>query len=824
MRGFRHDRRVIRVRHLAAQPHTDAPSRGRLRRLAITAAGPMLIVAAVLVVLHGFAFGGRLTLQHVDVLSQWMPTYCFLGKSLAGGHVPAWNPFVMGGVPFAADPQSGWTYVPSMLLFSALPCDVAMRWFIVLQPVLAGLGLFWFLRSEGLGRAAATTGGIVLALVVAESYIAISVPFSGTLAWTALMLAAASRLMRASEWSGRLAWTAAAALAWGQVANAHLSNGLVIATLVLVVFVTTRVVVGIRSRLGSGRTYAATVGLLVAALPLVNLAGLVPRLAYLGRTSLSLGYRGIQVRAAELAGRHPYPFKVGPSSHSDWPLGLTTAPGSYIGAAALVLALAAWGSRRHRPLAIAFASIGGISYALSIRAVAEWLAPHLQGSTLGQFYLHEPERFRFGTILALPVLAAIGLESWREASGLRRRLLLVAPGLLVWGVLPPLLGVPHPTVWIPVAGAVAGAAALAAGGRRPRLVLLVPVVLACELMACGLWGQTAGYRLPYPGIERPTDFLAFPPLRAPTVPAGQYLKAGANAGFLQRHGGRYLSLVPGVRSRRRGALQLQHIHDWPLLGNQRSTLFRIEDADGYNPAQLLRFWSFVRAAEPKHINYNAAFFIRPPTVARNLLDTRWAIASTPGQPATRLRGFAVQLRTRERSYGLYNVSDTPPRASAFASWTRTGSTDDALQEVLAPGFRVNGTVVLESYPGFRSGPRREASPAQFAWLGTQSARVVANSGSPAVVMIRNAYDPNWHATVDGHEAPVLAADYVDQGVPVPAGRHEIVLAYDDPAVGYGLLGSILSLTALLGTAGFLAARRKSRTGQNHPPEAVEEQV
>jgi len=49
----------------------------------------------VLVELHAFAFGGRLTLQHVDVLSQWLPTYCFLGKSIAAGHIPAWNPFVM---------------------------------------------------------------------------------------------------------------------------------------------------------------------------------------------------------------------------------------------------------------------------------------------------------------------------------------------------------------------------------------------------------------------------------------------------------------------------------------------------------------------------------------------------------------------------------------------------------------------------------------------------------------------------------------------------------------------------------------------------------
>jgi hypothetical protein len=793
--------------------------------LALAAGGPLLVVGAVLVVLHSFAFGGRLTLQHVDVLSQWLPTYCFLGKSLAGGHVPAWNPFVMGGVRFAADPQSGWTYVPAMLLFSALPCDVAMRWFIVLQPVLAGLGLFWFLRSERLGRAAATTGGAVLALVIAESYIAISIPFSGTLAWTALMLAAASRLLRADAWPARLAWTAATGLAWGQAAAAHLSNGLVIATLALLVFVAVRVGADVRARRRGGRPALALAGLLVAALPLVNLAGLVPRLAYLSRTTLSLGYRGIQVRAAELAGRHPFPFRVGPSSHPDWPLGLTSAPGSYVGAAALVLALAAWGSRRHRSLAVAFALVGCVSYALSIRAVASWLAPHLVGSTIGQFYLHEPERFRFGTILAVPVLAAIGLEAWREARSARRRLLLVAPGLLLWGALPPLYGVPHPSVWVPVAGALAGAVALAAGAHRPALVALVPVVLCGELIASGLLGQTAGYRLRSPGIERPTDSLAFPPLRAPTVPAGAYLDTGPIARTLQRRDtGRYLSLIPGSRSRKRGALQLLHAGDWPLLANQRSTLFHVEDGDGYNPAQLLRYWSFVRAAEPKHLNYNAAFFIRPPPVARNLLQVAWVIAGTSQGTSARLRGFAVQQAVGEGRYELYRVPDSPPRASAYAAWTMSRSPDLALAKVLTPGYPVNGSVVLETDPGFASGPRREATPARFAWLGLQAVRVDVTVRSPVVVLVRNAYDPNWHATVDGQPAPVLAADYIGQGVPVPAGSHTIVLSYDDPAVGYGLVGTALSLVALLGSAAFLRARRKSRTGPNHPPEVGEEQV
>ncbi|HEX9234646.1 MAG TPA: hypothetical protein VF972_00005, partial [Actinomycetota bacterium] len=126
-------------------------------------AGPALIVGSVLIVLHAFAFGGKVSSQHPDVLGFWLPTYCFLGKSIAAGHIPAWNPHVMAGVPFAADPQSGWMYIPAMLLFAGLPCSVAIRLIVVLQPILGGLGLYWFLRSEGLSRPASTSGGLALA-------------------------------------------------------------------------------------------------------------------------------------------------------------------------------------------------------------------------------------------------------------------------------------------------------------------------------------------------------------------------------------------------------------------------------------------------------------------------------------------------------------------------------------------------------------------------------------------------------------------------------------------------------------------------------------
>src|SRR5262249_12499523 len=151
-----------------------------------------------------------------EVLGYWLSNFCFMGRTLRSGQVPALNPHLMGGVPFAADPFAGWTNAPAMATFTALLCEPAFRVFMLLLPLLAGLGLYWFLRSEGTSRAAATVGGLVLAMSIAGTR-NIAYPWvSGTLAWTALTLAAASRLVRAASWPRRLLWAAATALAWGQ--------------------------------------------------------------------------------------------------------------------------------------------------------------------------------------------------------------------------------------------------------------------------------------------------------------------------------------------------------------------------------------------------------------------------------------------------------------------------------------------------------------------------------------------------------------------------------------------------------------------------------
>src|SRR5579859_506212 len=107
---------------------TNAPSpvpwprgKGRLHDAALLAA-----LAALTLIAQPHLLASE-TLISVDSATQFYPWYAFLGQNLMAGHIPGWNPATFSGTPFAANPLSGWTYLPAMLFFSVLPLAGAAK-------------------------------------------------------------------------------------------------------------------------------------------------------------------------------------------------------------------------------------------------------------------------------------------------------------------------------------------------------------------------------------------------------------------------------------------------------------------------------------------------------------------------------------------------------------------------------------------------------------------------------------------------------------------------------------------------------------------------
>jgi hypothetical protein len=106
--------------------------------------------------LHGAAF-----FNHGDLYTYHAPLRHLSASSLQEGRLPFWNPYVLGGVPHLANPQTALFY-PATLLSGLFPLVPALTFDQTLHLLWAGLGAFLLGRACGLER-----GG---ALVLASAY------------------------------------------------------------------------------------------------------------------------------------------------------------------------------------------------------------------------------------------------------------------------------------------------------------------------------------------------------------------------------------------------------------------------------------------------------------------------------------------------------------------------------------------------------------------------------------------------------------------------------------------------------------------------------
>ena len=145
-----------------------------------------------------------------DIAREFFGGRTFGFSTLARGVFPFWNPYLFGGTPYFANPQSALLY-PLNFLFLALPVWAAINVTMALHLGLAAAGTYLFGRSVGMGRLPAALAGVVFGW---SAHLMLAV-YAGhlsnlcTIPWIPLGLAALERTL-----TGSRRGLAAVALAW----------------------------------------------------------------------------------------------------------------------------------------------------------------------------------------------------------------------------------------------------------------------------------------------------------------------------------------------------------------------------------------------------------------------------------------------------------------------------------------------------------------------------------------------------------------------------------------------------------------------------------
>ena len=182
----------------------------------------------------------------------------------------------------------------------------------------------------------------------------------------------------------------------------------------------------------------------------------------------------------------------------------------------------------------------------------------------------------------------------------------------------------------------------------------------------------------------------------------------------------------------------------------------------------------------------------------------------PADDGLRL-AFADDLRIYERTTAL-------PRLRWAGRSTVIGDRRQRLG-ALAAGTVPDDTVVL-SEPDPTGG--EETSAAAGAATTDVTADLDVEADTPTAielavdadraghVVVADALQAGWVATVDGREAPVVDADHAAVAVAVPAGRHQVALHYRPRGQRVGLAISAVTALGLAVAAGWGRLRRRHR--------------
>ena len=734
--------------------------------------GLPLVLAPVLLLLPALARGQ--VLFWGTPLLQFVPWRQLGLELIRQGQVPLWNPLVGAGAPLLANYQSALLYPPNWLgLLGELA--VIQTWLVIAHWVLGAAGMTRLARGLGLARWPAVIAGMAFGL---SSYVVARAGFfsiNAAVAWAPWIVWGVDRLCRAdlathSRRRTSLVLTLCLSAQW-LAGHAQLAW---YTLLLAVVWAAWRLF----SQPAGGRIRWRILPWLISPFLLAFLLAapqLVPTLEYLGQSQraasvdreLALTYSFWPWRLVELIA----PGAFGQPAGGDyWGYGNYWEDAIHIGVLPLLLALAgvvgSWRKRVPRASLgrfISWVALTGFVLGLGqFTPIFPWLYDHVPTFALFQ----APARWNLWFVFGLALLAGIGAQAWRPATG--RQLYWLRLGT-------------------------AGAAAVTGGAWLASRLL--PAVRSSLLTAFGLaggWLLLVGL-LALVRSEAPPKWWRWAVLTVvsanlvivgvglnPTAPAALYTARTVFNGQAGVDGRVYLP----------AALE-----------------------DHFKFDRFFRFDSFLAAddwLDVRRVGLPNTLMLEGVPSLNNfdpLLPARYRtwLEWLEGLPADRQEdvlasaGTGTLLQADEEGNGVV-VRSLASRRAWFAAQSRWAEDGTSALELLASSeLDLASQVVLEGAPP-RSGPAQGGGVVKLVpTIGSQlRAEVIAETDGWLVVA--DTYFPGWQARLDGELVPILPANFLFRAVAVPAGQHEVEFTYRPTSFTAGLALFVAGLAGLAALA------------------------
>ena len=746
-----------------------------------------ILVGIVVVLFADYLFGSQL-LYGSDSIPAGMFFRSFVVEFLKDfGELPRWNPFVLGGLPFL-DAQHGDTFYPLSLLHFTMPVHRAMGHKLLINIVLAGAFMAFYLRTLRLSPAATLFGAIAYALCP----LFVSHLYTGqdgrsyVIALTPLVLGTLERALRAGTVG---MWIATGVAISATILSAQIQMAYHLLWYVAALF-GVRLVFPMepgtpirRARGFAGFLSAIGLALLLGAIQLLPAVAYVKHPAGFSVRSTRTTYEHAtswSLHAEEVASMIVPEFCNSP--HGYWGRNAFKYNSDYIGLGVVFLAGLALFQRR--------SSTRWYLFGISTFAVLYSLGGHTPLHRVFYEIVPQVKLFRapslvlFGGAFGMCALAAHAIHDWESGRQSRERFarralsagLGIAALLAAAGTFAPAVydgwneafvegGLPEPQrseqlANIPAfrSGAWTSAAVLAIVAIVAALRLRGRITARLGVVALGLVTVVDLWR-----IDEPFKVL---------MPPEIFTRPDALVAPIAQEAGREKFRVMPVVSR---------------YAQNELAYFGIESTLGFHDNEIA--WYRRLRSDPR---------------------THGLVAETEqGFPLLRMLNVKYLLHEFPEHPNPWPVPGYLPRFWTVERYTVETNPDAIIDLLLSADFDPARTVVLEEDPAIAmQAPGGEPAIVRSYQYHANEIRVVVEAERPCLLVHSENWFPYWHAYRGDEELPIYRANGVIRAIPLPEGISEVRLNYvSEPfRIGRGVTCASLAVVGI-GLAVLRARRR-----------------
>lgn len=234
-----------------------------------------------------------------------------------------------------------------------------------------------------------------------------------------------------------------------------------------------------------------------------------------------------------------------------------------------------------------------------------------------------------------------------------------------------------------------------------------------------------------------------------------------------------------------------------ILKPSTNMLAELEEVRGYDVPVNLRYHQFFKQA----LNGTVSFWVYEKTALEqnilpflNVQNVRYILSKKALDDS-----FGMPL-IYDGEIKIYENPAAEQRLFYRAKAYPVDTPEAALARLLAEPAALTDEVIIESNPNETMPlPSELTADFEFELVAYHARKLTAevNMPSDGWLVHAAAYYPGWQAYVDGEKVPLYAANYTQQGIYLPAGKHRVHFRYDPWSFKIGLLLSILSFAGVL---------------------------